>query len=307
MTFVRHKKCHLFYEQCQQMKELEKNFKEFQKIVQNTKRLEIPVLCTPFLGTKQRKFKDFEKVELKYQQKREAIAKQTKLELSWKSSKHKEDDNNLINLQSVEIIVENYSSEESSVSSAMRIGKAAEYVNKKKDIFVDSIEYVPNQRNTLESKNSCAENDLGNNTYADTTEQLLEGDDATDESVETHEGSIDLFIAKDTNHSESNMSCKETDFEKNTDAEAEERSLELETEEEGSIDNQKKATKGIKNVENTKENANSSASILYMFYLYTEIQNSSVRHRWSWPLGIHAYAEGSGDLGEGPKLFKGWV
>lgn len=86
-AFTYHKKCASGYTKCSQMQKLEKNFEEFKKIKIGDK-LEIPRRCIPFLGTKQRNYKEFfdSNTHEKCLQKREAVAKKTKLKIGWKST-----------------------------------------------------------------------------------------------------------------------------------------------------------------------------------------------------------------------------
>lgn len=67
------------------MKKLEKNFNEFKNTVDTVGRLVIPTRCTPFLGTKQRNFNEIEINHGMCLRKREALAKKTKLKISWNS------------------------------------------------------------------------------------------------------------------------------------------------------------------------------------------------------------------------------
>ena len=84
-TFLLHKTCSTGYTQCKQMQELEKNFREFCKLAKkNREQLAIPNMCTPFIGTRQRHFKEFLEKEEEMQNKRHLQAMKTKELLCWK-------------------------------------------------------------------------------------------------------------------------------------------------------------------------------------------------------------------------------
>ncbi len=86
-SFTFHKNCASGYKQCSQMRKLQKNFNEFEDVVKHIGKVVIPRRCIPFLGTKQRNFKEFENSFARCQKKREAVAQKTKLKLSW-TAKH---------------------------------------------------------------------------------------------------------------------------------------------------------------------------------------------------------------------------
>ncbi len=85
-AFVVHKTCAASYKKCYQMVQLEKNLDEFTKLVEAHGRLEIPSKCIPFLGTKQRNFKEFADSHAQCMEKRDVIATKTKLKLAWTST-----------------------------------------------------------------------------------------------------------------------------------------------------------------------------------------------------------------------------
>ncbi len=69
------------------MRKLEKIFNDFKKIVKSVGKIEIPLRCIPFLGTKQRNYKEFEQEAAKCLNMREAAARSTKLKINWNSRK----------------------------------------------------------------------------------------------------------------------------------------------------------------------------------------------------------------------------
>ncbi len=176
-TFANHKRCRKNYEQCEQMKELQKNYNEFKEIVKKTGRLEIPPTCIPFLGTKQRKFRHFESVEIKCQEKREAVAQDTKKRIGWQrpscSSKNRAD--NLIQPESYTIVLD--TSMESSAERQLAKNRKNDHEDKEGEtsLFLDEPQYSDTE---LDTDTDHSNNDVQNDAH-------LNGEDSASESSRT--------------------------------------------------------------------------------------------------------------------------
>ncbi len=110
-AFLFHEKCSSDYKKCEQMMLLEQNFKEFSNLVKENGKLQIPAKCVPFLGTKQRNYKEFAHLHAQCLEKREAVAVKTKLKLGWTtkitSNRMMEEDNSICSRSTTSSIKQN--------------------------------------------------------------------------------------------------------------------------------------------------------------------------------------------------------
>ncbi len=177
------------------MKELQANYEEFRDIVKKTGRLEIPPACTPFIGTKQRKFPQFQSVEEKYQRKREKVAQETKARISWRRPIN--ENSKLLDLEKVEFLIET-NTVCSSASGATS--------NTHSENFVGTIEYE--EQEDKEHRNTGFNEKDKKEAEGSEEEQITDEEQDTEEQSNEGKGdeeevaSLDLFSESQKNQTQ---------------------------------------------------------------------------------------------------------